>query len=232
MNFEDFYSEYLKISNYSVNLDNNFRCPLQCSACIRQTGPLKQLIKRSSDISTASYMKLIKHFHRINFCGQISDPIYHPNFLKQLEINSRCRNRTFIYHTTATRKPIVWWKKAFELTNNINHEWCFGLDGFTQEIAEKYRVNTKCEEVKEVITLASKYKFLTIWQFIVFNHNIQEIEKVHEFCRDKKIRLLIIGSNRNSKKLKNVSVPSEYNNEKKAISAKTKYFYDGRLNVV
>jgi len=194
--FKTFYNQYCDTINRSVNLDISFRCPLQCLSCQRQKNPFK--ITDSDDISIDTYKMLLSYFNRFNFCGQISDPIYHPKFLEILELNYPHKNKNFKYHTTATRKKIDWWKEVFSYTDSPNNEWMFGLDGTTQEIAGLYRVNAICSEVLKVMKLATKYNNKVTWQYLLFDFNQHQLKDAEKICNDWGINLLIVESSRSN----------------------------------
>ncbi len=82
MSYDVFYLDYIKFARTtSVNVDTSFRCRLQCPACARQLNPrIKERLAESSDIKEEHFDMLLKTFNQLHLCGQISDPIYHPNF--------------------------------------------------------------------------------------------------------------------------------------------------------
>jgi len=192
--FSLFYKSYLDdIRKKSVNLDITYRCPLECPFCQRQMmGSGKDKISRSSDMLIEDYQKIIKFFTVMNFCGQISDPIYHPKFLDILKI-STTYNKGFEVHTNGTRKKLSWWREAFDLTDS-RFVWTFGLDGTDQETANIYRVNTKYEEVLEVMKLGASLGKNIRWQFIVFKHNEHQIEEAKRIAKENNITLRIMKS--------------------------------------
>ena len=84
-------------SKSNSNIELTFRCPLQCHQCFRSWLTLdskdekkiamQNKIAESYDISIPNLRKLLDFFDDdISFCGQFSDPIYHPKFHEILSI--------------------------------------------------------------------------------------------------------------------------------------------------
>ena len=81
----EFYIKNQKLS--SPNMDLSHRCILRCPQCLRQKVEGLPRIKRSFDIGKPEFRKILNYYdNQITFCGQISDPIYHPDFLAFLEM--------------------------------------------------------------------------------------------------------------------------------------------------
>lgn len=179
----------------TINLDITYKCPLQCPFCFRQRTPAKKIIKQSTDIELSEFEKIINHCDDISLCGQISDPIYHDNFIGILKIINKNPNKHFQIHTNGTRKKTNWWKQAFALTGS-NVRWTFGLDGTDQETANIYRVNTRYDEVMEIMKLGVSMNCTINWLFIVFRHNEHQIELAKQIAKENKINLNILESDR------------------------------------
>jgi MoaA/NifB/PqqE/SkfB family radical SAM enzyme len=196
--FSDFYKNYIEHTTKNlITFDSTDKCPLQCPFCQRQEEGnfIKRRIKEATDLNNSTFEKLIQHGNSFSFCGAISDPIYHPEFLGTLEIIKKYPNKKFTIHTNGTRKKLNWWKKAFSLSGN-NVKWYFGLDGTDQETANIYRVNTIFDEVLDVMKLGSSMDAQVFWQFIVFKHNEHQLEDLHYIAKENGINLRIQGSGR------------------------------------
>ena len=190
--FSSFYADYVN-SCTKFNLDITNKCPLQCPFCVRQDVQFKTLQKGSVDIDIENMFKIIKKANSISFCGQISDPIYHPKFSEILTLCSTHRTKKFNVNTNGTRKSMDWWREVF---THKNIDWIFGLDGASQETANIYRINTNFEEVLSVMKLGVSMGRSIIWQFIPFKHNEHEIEQAKQLARDNGITLKLLLSNR------------------------------------
>jgi MoaA/NifB/PqqE/SkfB family radical SAM enzyme len=196
--FAKFYVDYIKYAKEEiVNIETTYRCPLQCPFCQRQDPDPRtnERISKSTDISFSNYKKLVQFASNFSFCGQISDPIYHANFLELLKETQKYPSKKFFISTTGTRKKIEWWKEAFSYSGQ-NIRWIFGLDGTDQETANIYRVNTKFDEVLEVMKLGASMGCIVRWQFIVFQHNEHQIEEAKKIAKEIGVDLKIQMSGR------------------------------------
>ena len=194
--FTKLYFDYVHaVKSDAVNIDATFRCPLQCPCCVRQKENADVMITESRDMPIEDFKKLINFWHTFNICGQISDPIYHLKFLDLMQIMHDNQDKRFRIHTTATRKKIDWWKKAFSLSKQ-NVRWTFGLDGTDQETSNKYRINTNHNEVMDVMKLAKDMDVNCEWQFIVFKHNEHQIDTAKKVAKDMGISFKLLKSNR------------------------------------
>lgn len=176
-----------------VNLDITHRCMLQCSKCMRAFKP--GLWKRGTDISLENYTKICKCFPRILMCGQMGDPIYHPQFHNLLEI-TKAHNCALGISTNGHGKKDNWWDTSFELSKEIkNIEWIFGVDGLPKD-SHKYRVGQDGEAVwQQMIKGAARGLHIT-WQYIVFSYNENDIEEAQKMANDHNIILKVTESSR------------------------------------
>ena len=199
MKFDKFYGDYITAQRTSanVNIDTTFRCRLQCPFCMRQRDNAKPKVKSSQDLSYEAYDKVLKFFRRLNFCGQLSDPIYHKNFLRLLEIRKQqCPNHLVTIATNGSGKSMEWWNNAFDLTQRSITNWVFGVDGASQQTHEIYRVNGSFEQSFNAMVEAGRRNMMVEWQFIVFKHNEHEIEKAKKMALDNNICFRLLKSSR------------------------------------
>jgi MoaA/NifB/PqqE/SkfB family radical SAM enzyme len=204
-NFLNFYKAYVDNST-RINVDSTYICPLECPLCARQQDPnisdVKNRIKQGKHLSVKNFNKLIKKYKSISFVGTYSDSIYNPYFLEFIKIASKSPAVTFSISTNGTRKKPEWWKEVFSYSTQ-NIKWVFGLDGTNQEIANIYRVNTRYDEVMDVMKLGVSMGARIEWQFIVFKHNEHQVEEAKLIAKENKIIFLLCasswwGGNRNA----------------------------------
>jgi MoaA/NifB/PqqE/SkfB family radical SAM enzyme len=183
--FATLYKDYVNMAVKAADIDTTYICPLQCPACIRQTGDeyAQKIIKSSSNMTMQDLIKIAQTSGTINFCGTMSDPIYNPEFLSFLRYLRDKNHIKVLISTTATRKKLDWWKTAFEYSTNKTN-WIIGLDGIDQETANIYRVNTRYDEVMEVMKLGVELKKNIVWQFIIFGHNEHQVEEAKRMAND------------------------------------------------
>jgi MoaA/NifB/PqqE/SkfB family radical SAM enzyme len=195
--FSNFYKDFInRHKDKGISVDATDTCPLQCPYCPRQKESFKQKIKQSQMMPVDDYIKIIKFCNKsIRVCGQSSDPIYHPEFLKLIQLSKQNPTKTFSFHTNGTRKKLSWWKEVFKNTG-FNTRFVFGLDGTDQEISNIYRVNTRYDEVMEVMKLGASMGVDIVWQFIVFKHNEHQVEEAIKIAKENNLILEIIKSDK------------------------------------
>lgn len=193
-----------------VNLDITFRCPLECSKCSRQSFYAKHnKIVEGQDMSFNTFLKVINHFDILNFCGQVSDPVNHPNFIKFLNLCDFFKKNISV-HTANSHKSLEWYKEAFE--SNKNAEWHFGISGLPKD-SHLYRKNQDGEKLFEIMLLAKKILHKKpIWQYIIFSYNENDIETAKQIAKKEQVILRLLMSTR-----------FDYKND--SLKPKNKQFY-------
>jgi len=176
----------MNFSDRSINIDTTIRCTLECPKCQRQG--LRRQGKKipGQDISIDDFIKLTNYFKKgVNFCGQMSDPIFHPKFIDMLKycydnnINTRIA-------TAASHKKTSWYKEAF--LANKNAQWVFGIDGLPKD-SHKYRINQDGEHLFNMMKMANNLGLSVIWQCIVFRYNENDIEKCKQIAKENNIKI-------------------------------------------
>ena len=187
--------DYLRMSYADApNMDISYRCELKCPLCVRQQGAGLPMIKRSSDITMDNLNKILDHYKvRVTFCGQISDPIYHPNFLEILKTAvERCELVRVC--TTASHKPKEFWDEAFQYGVG-DVQWVFGIDGIDKK-SELYRVGSDFESAWNVMMMANELGHSAVWQYIIFDYNEDDIDEAILIAHQEDLTLMLIKSNR------------------------------------
>ena len=169
-----------------INLDITHRCTLECPKCLRRSVPTNNL----GDLSLDSFKKIISHFDQIEFCGQISDPIFHPQFIEFLELT---KDKRVFVHTAASHKPMDWYRDAF--LANKNATWEFGIDGLPQD-SHKYRINQNGEYLFNVMKTGVELGNDIRWQYIIFKYNENDITQAIDLAQLHKIPIHINKSSR------------------------------------
>ena len=182
----------------SPNIDSSHRCILKCPQCLRQKKEGAPRIKRAYDLETKDFKKIIDYYqHCITFCGQISDPIYNPNFLSFLkELDGTGRGVRIATCGQSIKKTHTreWWEEAFTYGMN-EFAWYFGVDGIDQKSA-LYRIGSNFDEVWKTMQLGASMGVAIVWQYIVFGYNEHEIEIAKQMAKDEGFTLLLVKTNR------------------------------------
>jgi|TARA_B110000444_G_scaffold261_1_gene246 MoaA/NifB/PqqE/SkfB family radical SAM enzyme len=227
----EFYIKNQRLS--SPNMDLSHRCILRCPQCLRQKVEGLPRIKRSFDIGKPEFRKILNYYeNQITFCGQISDPIYHPDFLAFLEmmngLGKGLRVATNGTNDKSGNMDDKWWDKAYSYGLGENC-WVFGVDGLDEK-SELYRIGSNFKQVWETMKIGVQAGHPIVWQYIIFGYNEHEIERAKEIAHKEGITLLLIKTNRGfdprsrtlrknvQKQYENFQRPSEKNTVKKIKS--------------
>lgn len=192
MNYEDYLTA---IRKPMVNVDASNKCIVQCSLCERHAHPKELATKKineSGDISIANVKKLVKYFDMLNFCGTISDAIYHRNFLDILACLDK--NKYYRVNTNGSGKKLKWYKQAYELSGP-HVEWAFSLDG-TGESSAIYRINQNTQQTWGAMLLAREMDIRVIWKFVVFKFNEHQIDEAIELSKTYGFKFELVKSTR------------------------------------
>lgn len=176
----------------AINLDITHRCTLACPKCPRQYYIKNNMKVPGKDMTIDEYYKIISHFNFINFCGNLSDPIFNPHFIEFLKINYK-NNIGCEIHTAATGKSLEWYKKAFEA--NPNAHWKFAIDGYPEE-SHFYRKNQNGEALFQAMKLCKEMGLKTTWEYIIFKYNEYSIEDCKIMAKHLGVDINLIKSGR------------------------------------
>jgi len=178
-----------------INLDITHRCTLECPQCQRSYLKSKGKTVPGYDMPMKHYLLILNYFKEIDFCGQSSDPIFHPNFIQFLKLAYE-KNVKVNIHTAASQKSKEWYKEAFE--SNKNAKWIFGIDGLPN-VSHIHRINQDGQKLFEMMMLAKDIVKTVQWQFIVFEYNEHQIENAKEIAKENNIEFKLMISSRFAK---------------------------------
>ena len=185
---------FYRRSKKGINIDISNRCPLECMRCQRQTNfTLEGRKVYGRDATMDEIRKLSDYFSSFNFCGQLSDPVHHPNFVEILEYLYK-KDIQVTVHNASSQKPMNWYIKAFQA--HPKAKWIFAIDGLPEE-SNMYRINQDGEKLYKVMLEAKKHlKQTPSWQFIVFSYNEHNLEKAKKMAVDEGLMFIVLHSSR------------------------------------
>ena len=190
-----YHLNYLK---QPVNLDISNRCPLQCGACHRQTPWYAKNKHLYKDMPKEDIKKFIDSgFKFLEFCGQQSDPLAHPDIL---DIISLCSGIRLIIHTATSHRKKEFYEEAFD-RSGLMTSWVFGLDGLPEE-SHIHRINQNGVHLYEMMKLGAEMGISVKWQYIVFNYNQDHIDQARQMAEDNGIEFALSLSGRFDKQNK------------------------------
>tara|TARA_E500000318_G_scaffold65923_1_gene60868 strand:- start:704 stop:1657 length:954 start_codon:yes stop_codon:yes gene_type:complete len=188
----------ISFRNKKVDIDLSNKCTLECPMCARQE--LKKLNKKvpGGDMSIEDFEKVCDYYgsdeEGISLCGPISDPIFNPNFIEILKVAYRKNKKVYISTAaTSKKKDLYWYEKAFDA--NPNATWIFGLDGLPDK-SWVYRINQDSDLIFDAMKLCVNKGLDTVWQYLVFGYNENDIDDAKKVADKNNINLVITHTSR------------------------------------
>jgi len=178
----------------AVNLDVTYLCALACPNCQRQFMVRDKGFKVTGEhLSKSNFKKVIEYFNYIDFEGQYSDPVHHPEFIDFLRLCFDNNIETEIHNASSTKSK-AWYQRAFKA--NPNAKWVFAIDGLPNE-SHKYRINQDGKKLFDIMIDSKKYlRDKPTWQYIVFKYNEQNIDEAIHIALNANIDFYTIYSSR------------------------------------
>mgnify|MGYP001170291646 CR=1 FL=1 len=168
------------ITRQRVNLDIGFRCTLECPKCSRQKDFKNIRPVPGHDMTIDEFTKIVDFFPEVTMCGQISDPIFNPNFPEFVRMCAK-RNTYLSVNTAASHKPMKWYDSVSD--DFKKGDIIFGIDGLPKD-SNKYRINQDGEKLFEVAKMFANKGITTKWQYIIFRYNENDIEEAKNMALD------------------------------------------------
>ena len=186
---------------YNFHLDISNTCTLKCGECMRQImpGKMDKPSMGGKNLSLAEFKKIADAADWVSFNGQVSDPIFNPDFIAMLRYlksatHESQHHRNSIYTAATTRKRgKEWYREAFEAFKEIT--WFFGIDGLPHQ-SHQYRIGQDGEFLFEMMCMAAEMGVNTRWKYIIFNYNENSIEEAKELAKKHNLNLQLVKSNR------------------------------------
>lgn len=201
----DFREFYLAQKKSGSNIETSTRCTLQCPQCQRiwltfgkdhpRYKEIKTRISNGFDLPLEDFKKIVEFSeNRVNLCGQISDPIWWPHLRDALVLMNDYPTIKLVVSTSAHQRNIEWYRETYEMTPD-NVIWRFGLDGIGKT-SEIYRVKQDSELIWEAMLLGKEMGKRIEWQFIVFDHNVHEVEEAKALAKEHNMNFVLLKTDR------------------------------------
>jgi organic radical activating enzyme len=163
----------------SIELGLINKCVLDCRLCLRQEAITDNLEKDVAiDLGTLSkFMDQLPNLKQVDLVGSISEPTLHKQFYGIIKY-IKGRNLKIRLSTNGNTFSLNWWANLGKLMDERDIVR-FAVDGSTQEIHAKYRVNGKLSKVLACHTaFKSTSRSITVLQNILFAYNIDDQDNV------------------------------------------------------
>jgi MoaA/NifB/PqqE/SkfB family radical SAM enzyme len=188
----DSYSYTKQISSIQIELSSV--CNSLCLGCVR-TDPTfnksKDFIPKDQYLDIECLLSIFetkkgKQIKRVEFCGNIDEPLAHPHFLDLLQRLNRVDPELIVHiHTNGSirnkgyHESLAQIIKGFAPISSIR----YGIDGLsgTHEI---YRQNTSFQKSFENMVAACSTGARVIWQYLVFPWNMHQVEEAKVLAKE------------------------------------------------
>lgn len=155
-------------------------CTLKCPGCAR-TRFINQWPQHwnnhSIDIDQLhKFIDIDLQDKTVSLCGVYGDPIYHPEF-HQLLSGLKQRKAHVKITTNGSYKSAAWWNSTVSLLDS-NDQIVFSIDGLPENFT-KYRINADWDTIHTAMKICAESQCQTIWKYIPFNFNEQDIDTAH-----------------------------------------------------
>ena len=185
-----------QIRRLQIELTNY--CNAACPLCDREAVDKKQL--NNTSISFEKIKSIITNddwsdLNQIHLCGNYDEPTIHPDCMDIVEWlieNTSSKTEIRIASNGGTRDE-SFWKKLGELSDkhrvsgNVNKRSrvseVWGIDGL-EDTNHIYRKNIRWDHLKRNFECYIKNGGYAEWQFICFEHNIHQLEKIEKLAKD------------------------------------------------
>ncbi len=186
------YSSINDINTVQIEITNN--CQAMCPGCQRNIDGITvspTLVTGAKGnmpfdiVKKALPIELLKTLERIEFNGNFGDSPFHPQFkeIVQYIMENKNDNLYIEMSTNGGMHSTNWWADLAKLWM-FNEDCCvwFAIDGTDNETQQMYRRNVNYDKA-----IANARAFIDAggnaeWQFIVFDHNKHQIDKLYKLA--------------------------------------------------
>lgn len=178
----------------SPNIDASHRCVFRCPQCARAKQYSQHQIKRSFDLDEKEFQKILDYYEKgVTFCGQISDPIYHPRFVNMVKMCDE-QNKYMRISTVGSGKSDKFWDEIYSYGKEKNL-WLFGIDGIDEK-SELYRVGSNFKDAWKRMCQGRDNNQVIVWQYIIFEFNENDMDEAMKIAKNENLSLLFLYPNR------------------------------------
>ena len=163
---------YLRLPKI-LHLELTSYCNASCPLCLRTT--LTNPTSLPASIIKAACDGV--RFDKVIYCGNDGDPLMARDLEDCLDYFSHTSQ---VIHTNGSLRPNSFWK---HLGSVPNLEVVFAIDGADPHTHAKYRVGTDFDFILSNAREFNRAGGNSVWQFIVFEHNIHQIDQARALAK-------------------------------------------------
>lgn len=117
----------------------------------------------------------------MHFCGNHGDPIYHPKLFELVEF-LKAHNVVIEITTNGSHRKLSWWSDLLKILDERDALY-FSVDGLKDTLS-LYRHGADWESVLAAMKLSAEAPVKSIWKYIVFRHNENQIEEARNLASE------------------------------------------------
>jgi MoaA/NifB/PqqE/SkfB family radical SAM enzyme len=173
---------------YKIEIELTTQCQASCPMCSRNFhgAKINKNIKNVSwsieEFKKIISFEVLNRVKIISFCGVYGDPLLCKDVLEICKYIKENSNVELRIHTNGSFRDANWWKTLADVLPQ-KHIVFFGIDGF-KESHEKYRIGTNFDKIIKNAKAFIKNGGVASAQFINFEHNIDDFDKLKLFLSD------------------------------------------------
>lgn len=182
-------------SFHNVHVELTDKCNAKCPLCVRRLkgGKISPIIKNIE--LGVKYFKqdlgeeFCKQVSLWTFCGTKGDPIACTELLEIMIFLKECNPQTsFSIHTNGGLRSVSWWSALGNFFKDTNSFVVWAIDGL-EDTNHIYRRNVNWKKLWENLIAYHDAGGSSIWQLLVFKHNMHQVNEIKEICKEKNIKL-------------------------------------------
>lgn len=168
-----------------IHLEPTNICTLKCPGCPR-TRFINQWPKhwRNHSIDRAVLLRFLDIELSgvvVELCGNYGDPIYHPD-LTGLIRDLKNRGASISIVTNGGHRKRSWWQDLVQELGS-GDSVTFSIDGIPENFTQ-YRINGDWTTTQDAIEVCAAAPCDTVWKFIPFSYNENNIEQARQLSKD------------------------------------------------
>ena len=169
-----------------IYLETTNKCMLKCPKCARTTFIDTFGIKNwdNHDVNLQhlqSFLDINLKDIEIRLNGTYGDPIYHSDFLMLIQWLKQQGARVLLV-TNGSYKTKEWWKTLVDMLDRRD-SITFSIDGLPSNFTN-YRVNADWESIEVGIKEAVQGNVSTLWKYIPFSFNENDIDRARQLSME------------------------------------------------
>ena len=169
----------------SIHLEPTNICTLKCPGCSR-TRFINQWAKhwKNHSIDKQALLKFLDidlSGINVDLCGNYGDPIYHPD-LAGLVRDLKNRGAVISIVTNGGHRKRSWWQELVQELSS-DDSVTFSIDGIPENFTQ-YRINGDWKTTQDAIEVCVEAACNTVWKFIPFSYNENNIEQARQLSQD------------------------------------------------